>query len=263
MKINLLLLSLFFSCNLIFSQSISVESINRFETGELLEYRLHYGIFNTSYASLQLSNVILDNKPVYHAAGYGKTTGLARLFFKVEDYYDSYFDASSINPLFFKRNIDEGGYTKNLEIVFDQEKNIAYINNIKEKKKTEVKTAPNSQDLISSLYYLRKFFKKEDIKENEYFNINMFYDSKNRFFELQYLGTEVIRTRFGKIECLKFKPTTKRSRIFRGEGSITIWLSNDQNRIPVRIQADLLIGSIKADLNNFDGLIKPLVAKTN
>ena len=50
---------------------------------------------------------------------------------------------------------------------------------------------------------------------------------------------------------------------FRGEGSITIWLSNDQNRIPVRIQADLLIGSIKADLNNFDGLITPLIAKTN
>ena len=83
MKINLLLLSLIFSCNLIFSQNISVESINRFETGELLEYRLHYGIFNTSYASLKLNNVILDNKSVYHAAGYGKTTGLARLFLKL------------------------------------------------------------------------------------------------------------------------------------------------------------------------------------
>ena len=65
MKINLLLLSLIFSCNLIFSQNISVESINRFETGELLEYRLHYGIFNTSYASLKLNNVILENKSVY------------------------------------------------------------------------------------------------------------------------------------------------------------------------------------------------------
>ena len=263
MKINLLLFSLIFSCNLNFSQNNSTTSINRFENGEVLEYRLHYGIFNTSYASLKLNNVNLDNKSVYHAAGYGKTTGLARLFFKVEDYYDSYFDISTINPLFFKRNIDEGGYTKNLEIVFDQEKQMAYINNIKEQKRTEVKTAPNSQDLISSLYYLRKFFETEDIKENEYFNMNMFYDSKNRFFKLQYLGKEVIKTKFGKIECLKFKPTTKRSRIFRGEGSITIWLSNDQNRIPVRIQADLLIGSIKADLNNFDGLVAPYLAKTN
>jgi len=91
----------------------------------------------------------------------------------------------------------------------------------------------------------------------------MFYDSKNRFFKLQYLGKEVINTKFGKIECLKFKPTTKRSRIFRGEGSITIWLSNDQNRVPVRLQADLVIGSIKADLNNFDGLVSPLLTKTD
>jgi len=91
----------------------------------------------------------------------------------------------------------------------------------------------------------------------------MFYDSKNRFFKLQYLGKEVINTKFGKIECLKFKPTTKRSRIFRGEGSITIWLSNDQNRVPVRLQADLLVGSIKADLNNFDGLVAPLLTKTD
>ncbi len=263
MKINLLLLSVVFSCNLIFSQSDGATSINRFKNGEFLEYRLHYGIFNTSYASLKLNNVNLDNKSVYHAAGYGKTTGLARLFFKVEDYYDSYFDTRTINPLFFKRNIDEGGYTKNLEIVFDQEKQMAYINNIKEQKRTEIKTEQNSQDLISSLYYLRKFFETENVKENEYFNINMFYDSKNHFFELQYLGKEVIKTRFGKIECLKFKPTTKRSRIFRGEGSITIWLSNDQNRIPVRIQADLLIGSIKADLNNFDGLVAPLLVKAN
>ena len=261
MKINLLLFSLIFSCNLIFSQNNGTTSIKRFEDGEILEYRLHYGIFNTSYASLKLNNVTLDNKTVYHAAGYGKTTGLARLFFKVEDYYDSYFDVNTINPLLFKRNIDEGGYTKNLEIVFDQAKQMAYINNRKEQKRTEVKTEPNSQDLISSLYYLRKFFATEDIQENEYFNINMFYDSKNRFFKLQYLGKEIINTRLGKIECLKFKPTTKRSRIFRGEGSITVWLSNDQNRIPVRIQADLLIGSIKADLNNFDGLVSPLLAK--
>ena len=115
MKINLLLSSLIFSCNLIFSQNNDISSINRFENGELLEYRLHYGIFNTSYASLNLKKVTLENNSVYHAAGYGTTTGLARLFFKVEDYYDSYFDTNTIAPILFKRNIDEGGYTKILK----------------------------------------------------------------------------------------------------------------------------------------------------
>ena len=85
----------------------------------------------------------------------------------------------------------------------------------------------------------------------------------HQLHEPLFLGKEVKNTKFGNIECLKFKPTTIKSRIFRGEGSITIWLSNDQNRVPVRIQADLVIGSIKADLNNFDGLVSPLLTKTD
>ena len=53
-------------------------------------------------------------------------------------------------------------------------------------------------------------------------------------------------------------PTTSRSRIFKGEGSITIWLTDDKNRIPIRVQADLLVGSIKADLEKFSGIANPL-----
>ena len=86
----------------------------------------------------------------------------------------------------------------------------------------------------------------------------MFYDSKNRELPLRYLGKDIINTKFGKIECLKFMPTTNRSRIFKGEGSITIWLTNDKNRIPIRVQADLLVGSIKADLEKFSGVANPL-----
>ena len=86
----------------------------------------------------------------------------------------------------------------------------------------------------------------------------MFYDSKNRELALRYLGKEVINTKFGKVECLKLMPATNRSRIFKGEGSITMWLTNDKNKIPIRIQADLLVGSIKADLEKFSGIANPL-----
>ena len=89
----------------------------------------------------------------------------------------------------------------------------------------------------------------------------MFYDSKNRELALKYLGKEVIRTKYGKIECLKLMPTTNKSRIFKGEGSITIWLTNDVNKIPIRVQADLLVGSIKADLNEYSGIVSPLLIK--
>ena len=85
----------------------------------------------------------------------------------------------------------------------------------------------------------------------------MFYDNKNRELALKFLGKDIINTKYGKIECLKFMPATNRSRIFKGEGSITIWLTNDKNRIPIRVKADLLVGSIKADLERYSGVANP------
>jgi hypothetical protein len=91
----------------------------------------------------------------------------------------------------------------------------------------------------------------------------MFYDSKNKELSLKYLGKEVINTKYGKVECLKLMPATNRSRIFKGEGSITIWLTNDKNRLPIRVQADLLVGSIKADLEKFSGIANPIEIQIN
>jgi hypothetical protein len=261
MKITLLYFkSLFFSINLIFSQTTSTE-FEPFKAGENLEYRVHYGIFNASYASLTLSNEKVDGKDVLLASGYGKTIGLARLFFKVEDYYSSYFEIEKVQPKLFKRNIYEGGYTKNLEVSFNSEKKVATVNNIKKGTTEIISTEDNVQDLISSLYYLRKKFSADEINEGDFFTINMFYDSKNSELALKYLGKETIRTKYGKIECLKLMPATNKSRIFKGEGSITIWLTNDENKIPIRVQADLLVGSIKADLDKYSGIVSPLLIK--
>ena len=128
--IYLYLQILIFSINLAFSQFPS-QNIDPFKAGEALEYRVHYGIFNASYASLKLSSEELNGEKLLLASGYGKTIGLARLFFKVEDYYSSYFDNEKVSPVFFKRNIYEGGYTKNLEVQFDSQSNNAIVNNIK------------------------------------------------------------------------------------------------------------------------------------
>ena len=249
---------LLFSINVIFSQTIPPNLSEPFKAGEKLEYRVHYGIFNASYASLSLSKKdSLDDENLL-ASGYGKTIGLARLFFKVEDYYSSYFDNEKVSPVFFKRNTYEGGYTKDLEISFDSQGNKASVNNIKKGTLEVIPTEENVQDLISSLYYLRKNFSPNSIEVGDYYSINMFYDSKNRELALKYLGKEVINTKFGKVECLKLMPATDRSRIFKGEGSITMWLTNDKNKIPIRIQADLLVGSIKADLEKFSRIANPL-----
>jgi len=228
-----------------------------FKDGEWFEFRIHYGIFNASYASLSLQKEIFDGKEVFHAKGYGRTTGLARWFFKVEDHYETFFDAQNGRPYKFIRNIDEGGYTKDLEILFDHTTQKAHINDKKKKEQLELPIAPNAQDLLSCLYYLRHFYPEKDIAVNESFSINMFFDQENYVFQLKFLGRETIDTKFGKVPCLKFRPMVQSGRVFKEQESVTLWVSDDQNKIPLRIQADILVGSISADLENFKNLKYP------
>ena len=231
--------------------------IQSFKEGEWFQLRLHYGPFNASYASFSLERDTLKGNPVFHARGFGETTGLARWFFKVEDYYESFFDEKSIQPYKFIRNINEGGYTKNIEIDFYHEKRTALVNNKKKNEINEFSIESGVQDLISCFYYLRNFYPKNGVKMNESFNINMFFDSENYVFKLKYLGKEIINSKFGKIKCMKFRPFVQSGRVFEEQESITLWVSDDNNRLPIRLQADILVGSIKADLENFKNLRHP------
>lgn len=230
---------------------------NVFKEGEWLQFIVSYEIFNASYITLELKLDTINKIPVFHAKGYGTTTGLARLFFKVEDYYDTYFSQEKGLPLKFKRNIYEGGYTKDLEILFDHENEIAKIKDKKNKKNIEAKLHPVAQDLLSSFYYLRNVKNTSLMKSGESIEINMFFDEENHIFKLKFLGEETIKTKFGNVRCRKYIPYVQSGRVFKSKESVTVWLSDDQNRIPIRFQADLKIGSIKCDLEKFKNLKHP------
>ncbi len=255
-----LCLCIFLNFQILFSQANNSETLRTnqsFHEGEWFQLRLHYGPFNASYATLSLERDTINERPVYHAKGFGETTGLARWFFKVEDYYESYFDEETGLPYKFIRNINEGGYTKNIEIDFNHKEKTARVNNKKIGEVSELEIKNGVQDLISSFYYLRNFYPIDKIKLNESFDINMFFDFENYVFRLKYLGKEIINTKFGKIKCIKFKPIVQSGRVFEEQESVTLWVSDDKNRIPVRIKADILVGSIKADLENFKNLKHP------
>tara|TARA_R110000868_G_scaffold343120_1_gene604134 strand:- start:42635 stop:43462 length:828 start_codon:yes stop_codon:yes gene_type:complete len=231
------------------------ESNSAFKIGEWLKFRIHYGFLNASYATLQVKSHNLDGVPVYHVVGNGKTTGFASIFFKVDDTYESYFDKRDGRPYKFIRKIDEGGYTKDIEVNFDHNKDIAVLNDKKKDKKFNFTIQEGIQDLISAFYYLRNNYKVEELVEGESIELNLLYDDDGVFkFKLKYLGMEVLKTKYGKVECLRFRPYVQSGRVFKEQESLSLWVSNDSNRIPVRIQADLSVGSIKADLDGYNGL---------
>lgn len=226
-----------------------------FKPGEWLKFRVHYGFLNASYATLHIKSNMIDSIPVYHVVGRGKTTGFASIFFKVDDTYESYFDKEDGKPYRFVRKLNEGGYTKDEEINFDHNKEIAVLNDKKNDRKLNITLKDSVQDLISAFYYLRNNYEFEDLVEGESLELKLLYDDDGIYkFKLKYMGKEILKTKFGKVECLKFRPMVQSGRVFKEKESLSLWVSNDMNKIPIRIKANLVVGAITADLEAFNAL---------
>ncbi|ANH59282.1 DUF3108 domain-containing protein [Dokdonia donghaensis] len=228
-----------------------------YQAGEWLKFRVHYGLLTGGYATIDIKDEMFNGKPVHHIKGYGETTGIVGLAFGVEDYYESWVDKKTDLPYKFLRKIDEGGHTKNKVIEFDQQANKAHINDLKHNKKTTIDTEPGIQDMVSAMYYLRNNLETEGLKAGDEINLTMFFDGENYPFKMRFLERETIRTKFGKVKTLVFRPLVQSGRVFKEQESLTIWVSDDDNKIPLRIKASLSVGSLKADLDAYKGLKYP------
>lgn len=222
--------------------------------GEWLNYRVHYGFITAGYAILEIDQTRLNDREVYHVKGEGKTTGISKWFFNVEDYYQTYIDREKELPLRFIRKIDEGGYTKDIQIDFNHETGKALVHNKKYNTKDDLPFPEDAQDMVSSLYYLRNNLDTDQLNDGDEFDMNMFFDKENYKFKLKFLGREIIKTKFGKVACLVFRPYVQSGRVFKEKESLTVWISDDDNKIPLVVKADLAVGSLKATLVEFKGL---------
>ena len=248
---------------LLLSCSIQAQSSGAFTVGEFFKFRIHYGLVNAGYATLEVKEATKNNKKVFHVVGNGYTTGMSKFFFKVEDNYQSYFDKATGKPYQFVRKINEGGYRKDQEGFFNQDANTVFVKDYKHSSEKTISVTEEVQDIVSAFYYLRNHPKVETMKVGESISIDMFFDDEVTKFKLKYIGKEVISTKFGKISSLVFRPYVQAGRVFKEQESLTVWISDDENKVPLRIKASLAVGSLKADLEEYKGLKKPLVLKAD
>jgi hypothetical protein len=225
-----------------------------FQTGEWFKFRVHYGLINAGYATLEVQDGVINNRKVYHVIGKGYSTGMSRFFFKVDDLYESYFDKVTGNPYKYIRKIDEGGYTKNQEGFFNQASDRVLVKDYENKTEKTFVIPNNTQDIVSTFYYLRNYPTINKLKVGESVSIDMFFDEETTKFKLKFIGREDLNTKFGVIPTMIFRPLVQSGRVFKEQEALTVWISDDDNKIPVRIQASLTVGSIKADLDGFKGL---------
>lgn len=257
MKKQLFLLSLLIS----FSSFAQKESA--YGIGEWFKFRIHYGLVTAGFATLEVKEGVQNNKKVFHTVGNGYTTGMTKLFFKVNDDYQSYIDKATSKPYQFIRKIDEGGYTKNQEGFFNQDKNTVLVKDYKNNTENTFPVSENVQDIVSSFYYLRNHPNIDKLKIGESVIIDMFFDGEVVKFRLKYIGRELLSTKFGKVNTMVFRPLVQSGRVFKEEESLTVWISDDDNKMPLRIKASLAVGSLKADLESYRGLKHPFMVIPN
>jgi hypothetical protein len=225
--------------------------------GERIEYRVHYGFINAGEATMEIDKGIhrINGRPCYKIDVFGRTKGFFDMITTVRDNWGTYLDTSAIVSQRFYQSIKEGKYMKKEVIEFDQINNIALVNRLDKKdstliKKDSISTMPNIQDLVSGYYYMRTF-NYDTMKTDQIFTVSGFFDDTTYTVKVRFLGREKLNTKIGEFDAFLMSPIMPKNSFFRGQNPIKAWISDDKMRIPLKVKAELLIGSIEIDIRSY------------
>ena len=224
-----------------------------FVVGESCSYRIHYGPITTGYGYLSVKE--LENhlgEKCYFFDGFGETNTFFDYIFEVNDSYISYCNSNTLDPVHFIRDVNEGGYKIKQDYRFNcKEREVLVADSL-------YQIPENSHDMISAFYYARTLFSRQNIKEDSILKINIFMDEENYPMQIRYLKNEIVKTKWGKINCMVFVPQLQIGRIFQEEEEMRIWISDDDNKLMIKVETKIIVGMIKAELSSFEGLKTPL-----
>lgn len=225
-----------------------------FTSGEILTFRLHYGLISAGTATLEV-NAATDSatgRACFRVTGTAKSARSFDWIFRVRDSYESMIDAVTLLPYQFNRRIEEGKYRKTEQVRFDQKKHLAIKNGI------EYQVPPEVQDIISFFYYVRTI-NFNSATTGQVFPIMGFLDNKVIPLHVKFLGREIIKSDLGKISCIILEPQLQEGEVLKDRENMRVWLSDDKNKIPVRVEASILVGSLNMDLTGTKNLNSPLL----
>lgn len=224
-----------------------------FGTGERVEYRIHYGIINAAEARVDIAKNLsmINGKPCYRINVFGRTTGAFDVFTKVRDTWRSFVDTTNLESQQFYRNIRENNYRKEETTYFDRKHNKVTT---KTKDTTRTFNVPsNVRDIISGYYYLRTV-DFHNRTEGEIIEVPVFLGDETFKMRVKFAGRDVVKTKYGRIKVYKLHPLMPNNKLFKGENSIRIWVSDDDNKVPIKIEVDLFIGALAMDIKHYSGL---------
>ncbi len=257
-KTYIVFLFFLFQMSIIFGQAKEFRQVENkaFTVGEKLTFDVKYGFITAGVAVMEIPAVKkIAKRDVYHITFNVNSVSSFDPFFKVRDRYETYMDVNGLFPWRFEQHIREGSYSRDFSAFFDNRRNIAKTS------KGTYEIPDNVNDIVSA-FYLTRTFNFDTMKVGESFHLENFYKNKVYPLEVVYRGKEKVTVDAGTFNCIMIEPLVVEGGLFKSEGSIIVWLTDDEVKMPVKVKSKVIIGSIDAELTKYEG-IKPNLITEN
>ncbi len=230
---------------------------NAFTIGEKLTFAVKYGFVTAGIATMAIPSIKrISGREVYNITFDVNSVPSFDWIYKVRDHYETYMDVEGLFPWRFEQHIREGGYSRDFSAFFDQRNGNAKTTG------GEYKIPKYVNDIVSAFYYARTFDYSK-MKVNDLIHLKNFYKDSVYNLDVKYLGKERVTVTAGTFNCILVEPIVQKGGLFKSEGSIFVWLSDDNLKIPIKVKTKVVIGSIDADLTSYEGLAGPITSKVN
>lgn len=221
------------------------------KSGEVLKYNVFYTLagayIGAGSASFTNQLETYQGKTVYHVNGSGSSYKSYDWFYKVRDVYESWIDTSSMLPMKFVRDVNERNTRIYNSVLFNHNTQKAVSTN------GVFSISACVQDVLSAIYYARNI-DYSVFKPGDKIPFSLFLDDATYPIFIRYIGKEKLTTRYGVYNTIKFKPLLIEGTIFKGGEDMTVWVTDDLNKVPVLVETPILIGSIKVYLSSYQQL---------
>lgn len=228
---------------------------NAFTVGEKLTFDVKYGFVTAGIATMEVPQMRrISGREAYHVTFEVNSVPSFDWIYKVRDRYETFIDAKGLFPWRFEQHIREGGYSRDFSAFFDQRKGKAKTS------EGEYEIPKYVNDIVSA-FYLARTFDYSNLKINDRIHLKNFYKDKVYDLDVRYLGKETIDVAAGTFKCIVVEPLVQEGGLFKSEGSIVVWLTDDELKLPVKVKTKVVIGSIDAELTSYEGLKGKLTSK--
>ncbi len=213
-----------------------------FGVGEKLFFDINYGFINAGSATMEVERLIeYQGRPCYQIVTHARSNSFFSNFYRVEDRIESIVDALGVFSWRFSKDLSEGNYKAENTYSFGQRENVVYYDG------DTVDVGAYIQDALSTLYYVRT----QPLQVGKSIYVDNFVDGKKYHLEVQVLKKETISVDAGTFDCIVVEPLSENVGVFKHEGRLKVWLTDDYIKMPVLMKSKVVVGSISAELTDF------------